>query len=146
MPILFTLRGVFARNLLRGNRRGNTFGISFWCLAWDSNPRFSSNKPTHCLACAPIIQCPVINPITAESLLLWSLSRTAVRPLFGLGQIFCAVLSVSKTAHLLLTRSTIALSITSLQVPKWISNVENSSESSMVASFLTSLSALQLPH
>ena len=38
---------VFARNLLRGNRRGNTFRISFWCLAWNSNPGFSSNKPTH---------------------------------------------------------------------------------------------------
>ena len=48
MAILFTLR-VFARNLLRGNRRWNTFRISFWCLAWDSNPGFSSNKPTHYL-------------------------------------------------------------------------------------------------
>ena len=45
---LFTLR-VFARNLLRGNRRRNTFRISFWCLAWDSNFGFSSNKPTHYL-------------------------------------------------------------------------------------------------
>ena len=44
----FTLR-VFARNLLRGNRRRNTFRISFWCLTWDSNPGFSSNKPTHYL-------------------------------------------------------------------------------------------------
>ena len=42
----FTLR-VFARNLLRENRRRNTFRISFWCLAWDWNPGFSSNKPTH---------------------------------------------------------------------------------------------------
>ena len=48
MAILFTLR-VFARNLLRGNRRRNTFRISFWCLAWDSNRGFSSNKPTHYL-------------------------------------------------------------------------------------------------
>ena len=48
MAILFTLR-VFARNLLRGNRRRNTFCILFWCLAWDSNPGFSSNKPTHYL-------------------------------------------------------------------------------------------------
>ena len=48
MAILFTLR-VFARNLLRGNRRRNTLSISFWCLAWDSNPSFSSNKPTHYL-------------------------------------------------------------------------------------------------
>ena len=45
---LLALR-VFARNLLRGNRRRNTFRISFWCLAWDSNPDFSSNKPTHYL-------------------------------------------------------------------------------------------------
>ena len=46
MAILFTLR-VFVRNLLRGNRRRNTFHISFWCLDW--NPGFSSNKPTHYL-------------------------------------------------------------------------------------------------
>ena len=46
--ILFTLR-VFTRNLLRGNRWRNTFRISFWCLAWDLNPGFSSNKPTHYL-------------------------------------------------------------------------------------------------
>ena len=39
----------FARNLLRGNWRRNTFRISFWCLAWDSNPGFLSNKPTHYL-------------------------------------------------------------------------------------------------
>ena len=44
----FTLR-VFARNLLRGNRQRNIFRISFWCLAWDLNPGFSSNKPTHYL-------------------------------------------------------------------------------------------------
>ena len=46
MAILFTLR-VFAKNLLRGNRRRNTFRILFWCLAWASNPGFSSNMPTH---------------------------------------------------------------------------------------------------
>ena len=45
---LFTLR-VFARNLLKGNRRRNTFRISFYCLVWDSNSGFSSNKPTHYL-------------------------------------------------------------------------------------------------
>ena len=44
----FTLR-VFARNLLRGNRRRNTFCIPFRCLAWDSNPGFLSNKPTYYL-------------------------------------------------------------------------------------------------
>ena len=48
MEICFTLR-VFARNLLRGNRRRNPFRISFWCLTWGSNPGFSSNKPTHYL-------------------------------------------------------------------------------------------------
>ena len=45
---LFTLR-VFAKNLLRGNRRWSTFRIFFLCLAWDSNLGFSSNKPTHYL-------------------------------------------------------------------------------------------------
>ena len=34
----------FARNLLRGNSRRNSFRILFWSLAWDSNPGFSSNK------------------------------------------------------------------------------------------------------
>ena len=43
---LFTLR-VYARNLLRGNCRRNTFRILLWCLA--SNPVFSSNKPIHYL-------------------------------------------------------------------------------------------------
>ena len=47
----FTLR-VFARNLLRGNRNREerySFRISFWCLAWDLNPGFSSNKATYYL-------------------------------------------------------------------------------------------------
>ena len=44
-----SLSRVFARNLLRGNSRRNTFRISFWCLAWDSYPGFASNKPTHYL-------------------------------------------------------------------------------------------------
>ena len=48
MAFVFTLR-VFARNLLRENRRRNTFRISFWCLAWDSNHGFTSYKPTHYL-------------------------------------------------------------------------------------------------
>ena len=43
MAELYTLR-VFARNLLRGNHRRNTFCISFWCLTWDSNPSFSSYR------------------------------------------------------------------------------------------------------
>ena len=48
MAILFNLR-VFGRNLLRGNHRRNTFCILFWCLAWGSNPGFTSNKPTQYL-------------------------------------------------------------------------------------------------
>ena len=47
MAILFTLK-VFATNLLRVNRRRNTFCILFWCLAW-TWAGFSSNKPTHYL-------------------------------------------------------------------------------------------------
>ena len=45
MALLFTL----IRNLLRGNRRINTFCILFVCLACDQNPVFTSNKPTHLL-------------------------------------------------------------------------------------------------
>ena len=45
MAILFALR-IFATNLLRGNR---TFRILIWCLAWGSDPGFTSNKPTHYL-------------------------------------------------------------------------------------------------
>ena len=48
IAILFTLR-VFVRNMQRGNCRINTFCILFWCLAWDSNPGFTSNKPAHYL-------------------------------------------------------------------------------------------------
>ena len=48
MAILLTLR-VFFKNLLKGNYRRNTFRILFWCLAWASNPVFSSNKPKHYL-------------------------------------------------------------------------------------------------
>ena len=44
----FTFR-VFARNLLRGNRRRYTFRILLWCLVWGSNTGFSKNKPTHYL-------------------------------------------------------------------------------------------------
>ena len=53
------------------------------------------------------------------SLLLWSLSRVTVCHLFSLGQIFCTVLPLSEAAHLLLTISTIALSIISLQLPRY---------------------------
>ena len=48
MAIFFTLR-VFARNLPRGNHRRNTFCILLWCLAWGSNPGFTSNKLIHYL-------------------------------------------------------------------------------------------------
>ena len=48
IAILFTL-WVFARKLLSGNRRINTFRILFWCLAWNSNSGFMSNKTTHYL-------------------------------------------------------------------------------------------------
>ena len=48
MAILFTLR-TFARNLLGGNRRRNTFSILFWCLAWGSNTGFTSNEPSQYL-------------------------------------------------------------------------------------------------
>ena len=41
---------VFARNLLRGRKLTKKyFCILFWCLAWGSNPDFTSNKPTHYL-------------------------------------------------------------------------------------------------
>ena len=47
MANLFTLR-VFARNLLRGNYRRNTFFcILFRCLAWSSNPGYTSNNPAY---------------------------------------------------------------------------------------------------
>ena len=51
----FTHR-VFARNLLRGNYRRNTFCILFWCLVWGSNPGFTSNKPTHYLLTKLVIK------------------------------------------------------------------------------------------
>ena len=40
---------VFARNLMRGYRRRNTFRILILCLTWGSKPGFSSNMPTHYL-------------------------------------------------------------------------------------------------
>ena len=52
MAGLFALR-VFGRNLLRENRWRNIFifcfHIPFWFLAWDTNPCFMCNKPTHYL-------------------------------------------------------------------------------------------------
>ena len=42
---LFSLR-VFARNLVRGNRRRKIFfQTSFWCMTWHTNPGFTSNNP-----------------------------------------------------------------------------------------------------
>ena len=61
--ILFTPR-VFARNLLRGNRRKINFCILFWCLAWGSNPGLRlfhtvvlfSDKPCHYRDTTPYIR------------------------------------------------------------------------------------------
>ena len=46
--VILVIPRIFAKKLLRENRR-NSFRIFFWCLAWGSNPRLSSNKPTHYL-------------------------------------------------------------------------------------------------
>ena len=46
IAILFTLTD-FVRKLMRRNCRRYTFCILFWCLAWFSNPFFTSNKPTN---------------------------------------------------------------------------------------------------
>ena len=68
MALSLTLRvRVFARNLLRGNRQRNAFRILFWCLALDSNPGFSSNKPTHDLR---PLQCWQYQPFLIVSLSL----------------------------------------------------------------------------
>ena len=40
---------IFARYLLRGNRRRNFFHISFGCLPWYTNANITSNKPLHYL-------------------------------------------------------------------------------------------------
>ena len=45
MASLFTSR-VFARSLLRGNCRRNIFFCIFRFDVWDTNPSFTSNKPT----------------------------------------------------------------------------------------------------
>ena len=71
------------------------------------------------------------------SLLFWNLNGVAVLIyLSNLDQSFRAVLPLSAAAHLLLMRSTIALSIISLQVFKAITKVKNSSESAMVVPLL----------
>ena len=50
MADLFTLR-IFSRNLLRGIAEEIYifFHISFWCLNWDTNTDFTSNKPRYYL-------------------------------------------------------------------------------------------------
>ena len=48
MAILFTSQS-FCQKSDESKSPKNTFCISFWYLAWDSNPGFSSNKPTHYL-------------------------------------------------------------------------------------------------
>ena len=60
IAILFLRPEFFATNLLRGNRRRNTFRISFWCLAWGSNPGFKSNKPTRYLLNHSDLNCPIV--------------------------------------------------------------------------------------
>ena len=91
------------------------------------------------------MQYPVLTPATVLSLFLWSLSKVAVRLLSNFGQMFHVVLPLSEATHLLLTRSTIPLSIISLQVLKGIPKVENSSKSAMVMPPLAKSSAMQLP-
>ena len=66
LVISFTFR-LFARNLLRRNRRKNTFRISSWCLAWGSNPGFSSwpkkkkKKKNWCVIHSKLVVCIYIN-------------------------------------------------------------------------------------
>ena len=48
MAVLITLKN-FPENLLRGNRRKNTFCILFWCLAWGMNSDFTSRSRQHYL-------------------------------------------------------------------------------------------------
>ena len=105
---LFTLR-VFARNLLRGNRQRNIFRILFWCLAWGSNPGFSSNKSRHYLLDHGdfiLLDYPSLNAILNCSLfyctldfastlncvfLLYSKYTTALICLWSNGHLLCVV-------------------------------------------------------
>ena len=58
---LFALKD-FARNLLRGNHRRNSFCFLFWCLVFVSKPGFTSNKPTHYLQdYSGFIWCPQLS-------------------------------------------------------------------------------------
>ena len=89
MAILFTLR-VFARNLLRGNRRRNKFRILFRCLAWGSTPGFLSNKPTHYLqnhgdfAYKENPKAYIENPMHPKRVIIWCgfWSRVIIGPFF----------------------------------------------------------------
>ena len=49
MAILFTFPEFLPEICWKEIAEKNTFRISFWCLAWSSNPVFLSNKPTHYL-------------------------------------------------------------------------------------------------
>ena len=49
MAISYLLSELLPEICWEENRRRNTFRILFWCLAWGSNPGFSSNKPMHYL-------------------------------------------------------------------------------------------------
>ena len=72
------------------------------------------------------------------------LSKPIVRPLFSLGQIFCAILPLSGITHLALIEMMITFSITSLQVFIVMPRVKNSLKSSMVRHCLANSSDLQL--
>ena len=88
---LFTLR-VFARNVPRGNRRGNIFFLfhtSSWCLTWYTNLGFTSNKPTHNLLDYGVQE-------------LRSFNRTHICVFISASNFFLAFLSYSfKTLNLL---------------------------------------------
>ena len=43
----FCLLSEFCQKSAERKSPKKTFRISFWCLAWDSNPGIASNKPTH---------------------------------------------------------------------------------------------------
>ena len=48
MAILFTLK-IFVRNLLRLSRRKNIFIFLFWCMTWGLNSSLTYSKPTYYL-------------------------------------------------------------------------------------------------
>ena len=70
---------VFARNLLRGNCRRNTFfHISFWCLIWDMNPGFTSNKLTRYLHSNWTMESLILLLINASSSVKSKVSHTPI--------------------------------------------------------------------